>query len=960
MNCRPFAWLAGALLVLPLSAQHVQVTSVARRPGTDELWIANRGNDSVSVVDVVTGTTTHEIEVGVWPRSVAFSADGSTAFVTNQRGNVAVTKHAATPFDGTEVRGSISVIDASAKSVSTTLASDVGVEPYGIATSPNGAYLAVTAFRSAKLQLFSTTAPYALLTELAYEQDLSVLPPGTTVADVDSNFDGIPDLSEPRAFVLRSDSARLYVTHLTPGYVSVVDVALDGAGVPTGLTLVKKIDLNTYPYHPIQNPVPVQTLDSAGLPRFLDDVALSPDGATLVVPHVLHNVNHDVNFDFTTLWAGFEGDFANRVHPALSLLDATTDTFGGQVISHSLTASLEPAEHIAYGGPGANAGGGVLTLGSLDQPVLGTTVTFTVAGVQPGDFSILAFSETKVSVPSIFGTLLTVPTMVTSLPSNTLDIAVPNDPALENRSFYFQAGVVGPLGVKGLTNGVEAMLSSDAIPTNDLAYRAGQPGRVLYNAAGDRALLINRGSEDVFLFEVTGSDFRFLDVFPPRQGFTERTALDTTTPLGDLPLGVSLVADTSTTNDDALLYVHNESTRTLSSLRVDWQTGVLTQAAPQLPLLLGPDKMTASEIAGQELFEDASRAQTAGNFNNSCASCHFEGGADGNVWQRSDGPRTTMPVFGGADLTGLLLWKGTRLNMGETGPMFGGENGGHGLLSDEKQQALIDYHAIIPVPLNPNRDPATGGLTALAAEGQDLFFGTNDTGTNPFGRSAGCGVCHPRSEFNTFTMLDEPRGFTADHLDPVLTTSDMLGSVDPNCFSLRENIVAENIRNINSMVNVDADNDGIPEVDRNSDGFSDIETYLPMNIDTDSDFVRDDPNGYMCPEDGGPTLRLFNRNAALFSIPTKLGVFSTPPYMHDNSIMSLRTLLDPQTQIADPTYGNASYPGLGKFINEFHDVRGDDTFVPGASKVQVTLQTASAGSTVDADVEALLAFIRSL
>ena len=52
------------------------------------------------------------------------------------------------------------------------------------------------------------------------------------------------------------------------------------------------------------------------------------------------------------------------------------------------------------------------------------------------------------------------------------------------------------------------------------------------------------------------------------------------------------------------------------------------------------------------------------------------------MWQRPAGPRTTMPVYGGSLATGLILWKGVRLNMGETGPMFGGENGGTGVLND--------------------------------------------------------------------------------------------------------------------------------------------------------------------------------------------------------------------------------------------------------------------------------------
>ena len=46
------------------------------------------------------------------------------------------------------------------------------------------------------------------------------------------------------------------------------------------------------------------------------------------------------------------------------------------------------------------------------------------------------------------------------------------------------------------------------------------------------------------------------------------------------------------------------------------------------------DEVSFSARLGLEIFEDASRAQTTGQFNNSCASCHFEGGEDGNVWQQ--------------------------------------------------------------------------------------------------------------------------------------------------------------------------------------------------------------------------------------------------------------------------------------------------------------------------------------
>jgi hypothetical protein len=321
-----------------------------------------------------------------------------------------------------------------------------------------------------------------------------------------------------------------------------------------------------------------------------------------------------------------------------------------------------------------------------------------------------------------------------------------------------------------------------------------------------------------------------------------------------------------------------------------------------------------------------------------------------------------MPFYDGTGMTGLILWKGVRLNMGETGPMHGGENGGTGTLTDAEQQAMVDAHEKIPVPLNANWNLAAGTLTAQAQLGQDLFFGSNDTGLNPTGRLAGCAECHPRQD----PVFGQPRGFTADFLEPVLTSGENLESFDPFCFSLQGNIVAINVRNVNSGCDIDFDFDGNPDVDRNLDGYNDLETYAIMNTDKDDDFFRDDPNSYMCPEDpavpNGP-LKHFLRDMRSFSIPTKLGVVTSSPYFHDHSAYSLRMVVDPVAQSIDPVYGTPAfgggappYAGLNKFFNEFHDVRGHNDIVPNSSKVQLNLQSIN----VQADIEAILAFIQSL
>jgi len=174
-----------------------------------------------------------------------------------------------------------------------------------------------------------------------------------------------------------------------------------------------------------------------------------------------------------------------------------------------------------------------------------------------------------------------------------------------------------------------------------------------------------------------------------------------------------------------------------------------------------------------------------------------------------------------------------------------------------------------------------------------------------------------------------------------------------------------NVRNVNSGANIDKDMNGIPDPDRNADGYIDVETYPVMNWDGTSDFTRDDPNSYQCPSipsNPSSPLKVFMRDMRNFSIPTKLGVFSTGPYFHDHSAQTLRAIVDPEAQEVSRKYGSpafagrAPYPGLQKFYNEFHDIRGHEQFVPLASKVQLNLQSTD----VQADIEAILAYIQAL
>lgn len=962
-----------SLLSAPLRAQHAQVSSVAVQPGNpNRVWVCNRDNGTVSVIDIPNSTIVAEIPVGEHPRSLAFNATGTRVVVANQRGDIPVNVNFVTPFTGTELRGSLSVINTATFAVTTTL-SNVGVEPYGVALAPNGKFFVVSGMRSGTIKFFDAVS-FAQVYDFQYLRNLNLIPIPFTMADADANRDGIADSGDPRGFVIRSDSQRIYVTHNKSSYVSVLAVTLNGSGLPINVTQLSKIDTDAYPFDPIFNPTPVQVLQSQGKPRFLEDIALSPDGTRALIPHILANVNHDVNHNFGP---GLAGNFANRIYPALTMVDTTLNSFGqlgdaSNRLHHELSDPANPAAYISFGRGKRTSAGNIITLGGVGDPIPGNAANFIVDGMQPGDTGVVLIGRTKVNQPfGTAGNLLVTPRFQVPIVGNTATLRIGNSPTLNGVVFIAQALITSATNQQTLSTGLRFVINPQGYGQNNMGHRAGHPGRVLFNPAGDRAIMLNRGSEDVFVYKVNGSNMELMSVFPPRFGFAPRAGLETTTAMGDLPLGMALTPDVSTpNNDDSLLFVINEVTRTLSVLRVDWLTGTVYLANNQISTHSGPDALTLSQRKGEEIFEDASRPQTAGNFNNSCGSCHFEGGEDGNVWQRDVGPRSTMPMFGGSLGTGLILWKGVRLNNGETGPMFGGENGGTGIFSDADQQALIDFHSTLAFPLNPNLHPVTGAYNPAAALGKDLYFGTNDTGLNPTLRHAGCAVCHPDVETNVGSFPG-PRFYTVDFINPTLSGGENLASFDPSCFSLRENIVAINIRNVNTGANIDTDFDTIPDPDRNLDGYNDLETYAIMNVDKDSGFQRDDSNSYSCPCDPNTESncdpltfkRIFNRSAASFSIPHKLGAFASGPYFHDHVAFTLRALLDPDSQSSSPIYGSPAfplqppYPGLNKIFNDVHDVRAHEQIVPGASKVQLTLQS---GGNLEQDILSLLEYIQAL
>jgi YVTN family beta-propeller protein len=89
---------------------------VAVDPAARTVYVANAGDDTVSVIDAATGTVTGTIPVGSGPDAVAVDPAARTVYVANADG------------------GTVSVIDGATSTVTATL--PVGSWPDGVAVDP--------------------------------------------------------------------------------------------------------------------------------------------------------------------------------------------------------------------------------------------------------------------------------------------------------------------------------------------------------------------------------------------------------------------------------------------------------------------------------------------------------------------------------------------------------------------------------------------------------------------------------------------------------------------------------------------------------------------------------------------------------------------------------------------------------------------------------------------------------
>lgn len=228
-----------------LASSSSAIVLEARSGSSSRIWVVNQDNDSISVFDAVSFAKVAEITVGSSPRTVARASDGSM-WVTNHGG------------------GSVSIVNASSLSVSSTLALPRASQPYGIVFSPADGTAYVTLEATGQLVKLSSAGAI------------------TATLNVGTN---------PRHLAMSSAGDRLlvsrFISRALPGEGTATLQTVDSNGAnlggevlvisPSTLTLTNTVVLQ------FSNKVD-SDFQGAGIPNYLGAAAIAPNNANAWIP----------------------------------------------------------------------------------------------------------------------------------------------------------------------------------------------------------------------------------------------------------------------------------------------------------------------------------------------------------------------------------------------------------------------------------------------------------------------------------------------------------------------------------------------------------------------------------------------------------------------------------------------------------------------------------------------------
>ncbi|WP_316785175.1 Ig-like domain repeat protein [Streptomyces sasae] len=280
--------VAAALLLDPTVPVGNFPTGVAINSAGTRAYVANEGDDTVSVIDTATNTVTATINVGSSPFGVAVTPGGAFVYVTNVASD------------------SVSVIDTATNAVTDTIS--VGTAPFGIAINTAGtrAHVAnegddtVSVIDTATNTVIDTinvgSSPFGVAFSPAGAFSYATNNGANTVSVIDTATNTVTATinvgSGPTGIAITSDDALAYVTNNSDNTISVIDTAtntvsdtIPAGGAPTNIAITPD-DAFAYVTNNADNTVSVLDIGSNTI-AFDISVGTSPFGVAFT-PNGLH------------------------------------------------------------------------------------------------------------------------------------------------------------------------------------------------------------------------------------------------------------------------------------------------------------------------------------------------------------------------------------------------------------------------------------------------------------------------------------------------------------------------------------------------------------------------------------------------------------------------------------------------------------------------------------------------
>jgi YVTN family beta-propeller protein len=253
----------------------------------------------------------------------------------------------------------------------------------------------------------------------------------------------------------------------------------------------------------------------------------------------------------------------------------------------------------------------------------------------------------------------------------------------------------------------------EALALDSIDMPVGIPIAVVLSEDGVRLYVANAASDDISVIDLS-------------QGMGVGHV-----PVGHHPRDLALSAD------DEKLYILNMVSDDVSVIDTATLSVVET-------FTLTEDPRPSIIQRGERIFRTSRPDEIARDNWIACASCHLDGGSDGQTWLGTEGGARNTSILRGISGTEPLHWSADRPDVQSFQETFIGLMGGTGL-SQPELDALATYLNSLQPFASPLREP-DGSLPEAAIQGAAVF------------QQAGCTVCHTAPQFTDRQMHDVGTG----------------------------------------------------------------------------------------------------------------------------------------------------------------------------------------------------------